>query len=357
MFDLDQYYTPPEIAENIISNGISITPEVCVDSTCGSGNLLAAAKNAFPNLTCVGLDKDRNVIANLKRKNPNWILSTADLLNPTSYKRSSVLSEYRSCDLLLLNPPFSQGNKKFLNIQYNGVSLKGSVAMAYILKSFELFKPTKGALIVVPESILYSNIDKTARELLQKNYGIKIITELENTTFRGATVRATVIKLDPFSNSNIEKLIQYPIYNQITSHLIRGGLPVHKRDHHRDISGIKYIHSTDIRSLHTIDSNADYCLVSACSKGVTSGWNILIPRVGVPNKSLLKPVFSRTQIRLSDCVIALQFNTKSNAVEAYERIQNLWEDFFNLYRGTGARYITMDRLELWLESINIINII
>jgi len=356
LLDLDQYYTPIEVAEHIISSGISCKPSVCVDSTCGSGNLLSAANNAFPNLTCIGLDKDKKNIGKLKRANPNWILSAADLLNPLSYKKSSVILDNKFCDFLLLNPPFSQNNKKYLNIEYRGHSIKGSAAMAYILKSFELFKPSKGALIIVPESVLYSEIDRDARKLLEENYGISVITELENSTFKGARVRATVIKLDPYSNENLRSTFSYPKFTQIDINLIRGSLPVHERDNNKMAQGLRYIHSTDIRKLHQNQINSEFTQVKITSNGVTLGWNILIPRVGIPNRNLLKPLFLKHPVRLSDCVIALKFKNKLDAVECCERLDYLWNDLLNLYRGTGARYVTIDRLQTWLKSARINNI-
>lgn len=351
--DLDQYYTPPEVAESIISNGISDIPDVCVDSTCGSGNLLAAANNAFPDLTCIGLDKDKKNIIKLKRTNPNWLLSTADLLNPLSYKKSSVILEDPHCDFLLLNPPFSQQNKKYLNIEYGGRLIKGSVAMAYILKSFELFNPSRGALIIVPESVLYSDIDKSARKLLEEKYGISVITELENSTFKGA--RATVIKLDHYSHGNLKKSISYPKFTQIDTSLIRGSLPVHEKSKHISNCGLRYIHSTDIKKLHLYQFDSSFSFVDVSSSGVTLGWNILIPRVGLPTQSLSKPVFLKTPIRLSDCVIALKFRNKTDAIACHQRINKFWPDLLDLYRGTGARYITVTRLQSWLNSISVNN--
>lgn len=118
---------------------------------------------------------------------------------------------------------------------------------------------------------------------------------------------------------------------------------------------LRYVHSTDIRKLHLNQFNSNFDLVDISPSGVAFGWSILIPRVGLPTQSLSKPVFLKTPIRLSDCVIALKFRNKTDAIACHERINNLWPDLLDLYRGTGARYITVNRLQSWLTSIHINN--
>ncbi|MFW8695531.1 hypothetical protein, partial [Mesorhizobium japonicum] len=90
---------------------------------------------------------------------------------------------------------------------------------------------------------------------------------------------------------------------------------------------------------------------SVMAKGRTKGWVILIPRVGMPDASLVKALKLDTLTQLSDCVIALEFSSKNSALKAEGRLHSHWNEFKDLYRGTGARYVTISRLSFWLNSI------
>jgi predicted RNA methylase len=351
LHDLDKYYTPRDVAERILADSVSTEPRICVDSTCGSGRLLEAANNVFGKVQCVGIDRDKNTIASLRRRNPDWILSVADLMKPSSYKRTLAISENRECDLLVLNPPFSHGNRKSIEVSFGNNMFKCSIAMAHILQSFELFKPTQGAVIIVPESVLYSETDIVARQMLGINYDIEKITELESTTFKGTRARATVISVTPGKKCKTKKIINFVPKIELRTKLIRGGLPVYDKVRYRN--GLPYVHTTDISSLVLMNKVQKNVNVRAIDRGCLSGWVILFPRVGVPDKKLFKPLFLKRKTQLSDCVIALKFESKTNAIKVEQRIQLFWDEFLMLYRGTGARYVTVSRLTDWLTDKNI----
>lgn len=352
LIDLDRYYTPNDVAERLLADSVSLPPKSCVDSTCGSGRLLHAANQVFGDVQCIGIDRDRKAIASLKRRNPDWILSVADLLNPISYKKTLALSESRDCDLLVLNPPFSHGNRKSVDIVYNGQNLKSSIAMAHILQSFELFKPNQGAVIIVPESVLYSETDTDARSILTQDYDIEKITELESSTFSGTRAHATVIKVTPGNDKQHNVIHELVPSTKLKAKLIRGGLPVHEMEKSR--SGVPYIHSTDIRELIQEISLSRFTVTRSIRRGRISGWVILLPRVGMPERSIFKAIYLQEEIQLSDCVIALVCTSNSQAEKIEKRINLHWDSFVSLYRGTGARYTTISRLHEWLRMKNIV---
>lgn len=350
MLDLDRYYTPDGVADQLLERAASVNPNCCADSACGNGSLLFAASRVFPKVACVGVDNDRVAIQRLRRRRPDWYLSFADVLNPATYARAKALASMPECNLLTLNPPFSMNGKKRVNVNYSGKQLHGSVAMAHILRSLDLFSPTSGAVAIVPESLLYSEVDEIARGALGANYKIETVLELRNTTFRGARANAVVIRLTPVSNVTEEtrdvncgsfpKMIQ----------LIRGGLPMFELV--PCPSGIPLVHSTDIAKVMTDRTSAACRTVRRINRGVVSGAVILLPRVGVPKRSLVFPVYLRSRVQLSDCVIAMKFPTMAAAREFMTVLEVRWQQFSGLYRGTGARYITISRLSTWLSDVS-----
>jgi len=347
MFELDQYYTPLSVAQDLVERCVSEAPSICVDSTCGKGNLLIALSKVFRDVSCVGIDKDPRSIRYLRRKYPDWRLSVADLLDERAHWRSKVISSVSESDLLLLNPPFSMKKKKKVSSEYKGLELKCSLAMAHILKSIELFKPSQGAVVVVPESLLSSDVDKFARLLLAEDYAFSEIFRLKSSTFRGVRANASVVKFIPSKNrvSGSPVLTLRP--DSEKTQLIRGGLPVHQKT--TSESGVPYLHSTDILPLKRWGMEILTENVEPISRGVVSGWVILLPRVGCPSKESLELCFLSRRVQLSDCVIALKSDDLDNLKKLRDRIKRNWNEFNELYRGTGARYVTVSRLTEWLN--------
>ena len=349
--DLDRYYTPIEIAETILSHEFSEEVEACIDTTCGTGNLLSAASSTFENLLCVGIDRDLSTIKSLKRRNPNWTLSVADLLNSRSYKQSIAVQAPVKNNLLLLNPPFSHGRSKALTVEFSGKTLKASVAMAHILKSFELFKPKHGAMIIIPESVLYSDTDKDARSLLEETHKIQLLTELDNKTFKGASVRSSVIKITPSKQKKRARSTPTLDRLSIKCDIVRGALPVHQLALAPCPNGtpVSFIHTTNLKNL--VLNNEKLPKTSTIRKGRVQGAVILLPRVGTPIKGHISALYLKKEVQLSDCVLALKFSSMARAKTAHRHINDNYNSLASIYRGTGARYVTVERLRSWLTSI------
>lgn len=354
MNDLDKYYTPLDVATNIIKKADFTSPKICVDPTCGSGNLLSAADKLFENINCFGIDKDRSTINSLRKKKPLWNLSVADFLRENSYKKTKASANLKECDLVLLNPPFSHFKTKYVDINYSGQNLKGSIAMAYLLRSLELFSPREGALVVAPESLLYSQTDEHARHLIEQNYKFEHIQDLESKTFYGARVHSSTFRLTSKSfEYNPVKTISNNL-SLIKCNFVRGALPVYKSKQKINLlESVQFIHSTDLKFIQANrPHNKNYTSVTA--SGRISGDVILIPRVGVPNVSNTKIYRFNETVQLSDCLIAIQCVGGIEYLKEIEkRLITNWNDFSLIYRGTGARYITIARLQEFLLTLNI----
>lgn len=347
LLDNDRYYTPPSIATRALECAqLNGNPMVCVDTACGLGSLLSAAEDVLQAKFCVGIDNDTQVIRQLRRERPNWRLYVGDLLKRHRAPPTNFLGENHDVDLLVLNPPFSLGSKKYVSIKYLGQNIKCSVAMAHILRSMELFKPTQGAIAVVPESLLYSDTDQHAREILNQQFSLSELLQLSIYTFKGARVNSSFVQLTTPNVRPIVHVSSSKSVDPIPATIVRGGLQMHRFQRTR--SGARVIHSTTLRQLAIdgISTATERSTVSA--KGRISGWMLLLPRVGIPHKEAFRAIYSREELQLSDCVIGIRVPTKMAASCAERRIHGDWSSLVSLYRGTGARYITIDRLIDWL---------
>lgn len=351
--DSDKYYTPPAVASRALERAqLTRTPAICADTACGSGSLLAAAEDVLEAQHCLGIDSDPLVIRQLRQERPEWRLFVGDLLKrhrppPTNFPGANY-----GVDLLVLNPPFSLGPRKYVTVKYLGHSVRCSVAMAHILRSLDLFRPTQGAIAVVPESLLYSNTDQHARELLDQNFSLSELLQLSIYTFKGARVNSSFVQFSLPSGRPQSSIEVTPRPSDlIPTIVVRGGLQMHAFK--RVSSGTRVIHSTSLRSISVDGINSVDERTCTVAKGRISGWMLMLPRVGLPKEEAFRALYSKDEVQLSDCVIGMMFSSKVAASSAQKRIRSHWQSLTCLYRGTGARYITIDRLVDWLCTIGI----
>lgn len=356
LIDADKYYTPYDVACKALERAqLFKTPYVCGDTACGAGGLLVAAEKVLKAKYFFGFDKDIKVIRDLRESKPEWKLYSGDFLKRRRAPKLKFNNACSEVDLLLLNPPFSFGSKKFITVNYKGHSVNCSVAMGHILHSLEIFKPKQGAIAVVPESLLYSEIDQRARDLLGINFSNNELLNLSIYTFKGARVNSSFIQLCPDLQAiKPSEKIGKQIFDIIDAKVVRGGLQMHSFE--RIQKGVRVVHSTSLKAIACDGITVVKERTNICVKGRISGWILLLPRVGVPNREALCVVYIKEEIQLSDCVIGIKFFSKNEAFIAKNRIIVNWNALIDLYRGTGARYITIDKLVRWFGNIGINNI-
>ena len=351
--DTDKYYTPPSVAIQAFERArLTDSPYICADTACGSGSLLTAAESVLKTKYCLGIDSDSHAIRQLRRARPDWRLYVGDLLQRHRAPVIDFPKSNRGVDLLVLNPPFSLGSKKYVSVKYLGQVVKCSVAMAHILHSLELFKPNQGAIAVVPESLLYSDTDQHARDLLDQRFSLTELLQLSIYTFKGARVNSSFVQFGISRNRRHWESESASAYlDAIPANVVRGGLQMHAFE--RMACGARVIHSTSLRDIAAKGFPSVGERTSVITKGRISGWMLLLPRVGTPRVENIRAVYSKEEVQLSDCVIGIKFPSKIAAINSQKRLIENWESLLGLYRGTGARYITIDRLIGWLFGIGI----
>jgi hypothetical protein len=219
--------------------------------------------------------------------------------------------------------------------------------MAHILAAIGNATPAACAAIV-PESLLHSQLDQHGRRLLVQGYTFDVCDRLKSTTFAGARANAAIVRLLRRS-STIATAVESPppAQDELSVELVRGGLPVHlARTSQR---GVPYIHSTDIRRMST-GKATKLRRVHPIERGLVDGYVILVPRVGVPSREACLPIFLDAPHQLSDCVIALRFSNNKNSRQAAKAIRKNWSEFEALWNGTGAKYIAVRGLAVWVRE-------
>jgi hypothetical protein len=350
MPDLDRYYTPSQTAEMVVAAAEAPTMRVCVDSACGSGNLLRASERLFPSVRCVGVDRDGHTIRRLRAEKPKWVLAQGNLFDHSSWSNPAVFSLGVGCDCVLMNPPFSMGFSKGMWASWNGRLLRCSLSMAHMLTTLTIFRPEYGGAAIVPESLMHSELDAGARNAVAADYAMTVVKELKNSTFKGARANALVLRLlrrrEVQCNTRATRQQTGPRLGFAVS-LVRGGLPVFEA--RRDTRGMQFVHSTDIVRLQNGEGMPGH-RVRPIARGRIRGHAVLLPRVGIPDRSSFRAVFLEREVQLSDCVIALCCRKEREAQQLVSSLCAQWDALLQLYRGTGARYTTVRRLGQWLGA-------
>jgi hypothetical protein len=348
---LDQFFTPGAVARRVVEATDVESIASCLDSGCGGGDLLQACEAVFPDVQCFGIDKDPTAVAALKQRYPAWRIATADILRPIAARRSSIWRDAVGSDCILINPPFSMGGTKGIWVSFEDRMFRCSVAMGHLLTTLNVFQPRGGGAAVVPESMMYSEVDEAARTALSAKYSLEIVEGLKNCTFRGARANALIVRIRSRGGEAGEGNKRPASVSRTKPEIVRGGLPLFEA-RSRGPNQLPLVHTTDLPGLRlNARSVRSLRRVRRIERGVVKGPVLLIPRVGVPCSAVTQAIDLLSEVQLSDCVIALRFASMRSAETYGREMLERWERFLRIYRGTGARYTTVRSLTEWCESV------
>lgn len=348
---VDAYYTPPDVALRIASS-LETAPRHVLDPSCGTGQLLRAVVRRFHDARVFGIDHDQAVVRSLRVRQPGWVVSNADATSIESLRRTRVARLLTECDVVVMNPPFSMGSQRRVQASVGSLTLSCGVAMKHVMRVCTAFVP-ETAVAVLPESALFSELDSRAREYIREAYSINILEQLHPDSFGGARVRTYLVKLRrhlqapapaPASGAST----QDKSGKRTTVVLARGTLPLF-----RATSGsLPLLHTTNLSSL-TRERLVVKSLPRVCALGggQISGYFALLPRVGnIPSAYRPRLLFSPRRVQLSDCLVAIGFRSQRQGRLFIGEIRRCWESFHSLFRGTGARYTTVERIGTWISE-------
>jgi len=349
--DHSLHYTPIELANRLVAQAVSENPRTVADFCVGDGRLLSAARTRWSTALLHGNDIDEKAGVKLR--------STLRLAKVTHYDFLSEECLYaldgRKFDVILLNPPFSEaGKKKWMPCGvHSGVGC--SLSMAFILTSLNFIAVDGEVLAIMPASTLASEIDEHARFILRSMFDISVLTGPAPGLF--PNISASVYTLRIRHLGTPQSLTPEPwgaIDQSFKGDLIRGNISVPKARRVVASGNEGWIHTTSLRD-GKIMVRYSHMQPAASKPKVAPPNSVLIPRVGRFRPDQIVVTGSRSNEYISDCLFAIPCPSPAAARRLQKKITDNADGLRELYVGTGAPYITAERLSRFLSPLRKLN--
>lgn len=345
------YYTPDEVAQLVAQAIRESNPNAILDPAAGDGALLLAAMERFPNADTMAIDIDKSAILRLRKILPNCTVSSCNALDRRSITRSKVWRLKSCVDVVVANPPFGAlGTPRLTVVAAWGETVRCGTGAAHILSATVGFAP-KQLVAVVPDSMLHSERDARAVDLIESRYSLAVVKALGSGAFGNAGASVSLIELvrRPSPTPQRELARTDDCFDVGTGPVLltRGGLPMHDIKPMDSSRGIPLLHTTSLRG------RGPSKFVRPLRRGVVCGPMILLPRVGLPQQRHLLPVNLRRTHQLSDCVLALSCPSDVVASSVSRLLRERFHDLKACWGGTGAQYTTMNKLRDCLTKIGV----
>lgn len=340
----DAYYTPNGLAGKLLSFVVD-TPRTAIDFCVGDGGLLKATERKFKDITCFGIDISDEVINGLATRQPSWRLAQCDFRDAGALAKIQFL-QGSVFDLIVLNPPFTCRGSSIEKVMIGDEEYHVSTAMSFLVGALPYLSDRGAVYAILPVGCVYSQKDRKCWEYLKRKYNACVLSEVQKAYFNKKCTPNIVLvylgrKAYPQLEAQEEAVIETACME--IQCISRGRLGVHEMKRvNVGKKRIPFIHTTNMRNGVLVD-------VGYTKKGLketVKGYGVLIPRVCNPNKEKIV-VYDGREAILSDCVVLLHTKTKKQAVQLKRHILKNWEEFKRIYVGTGARYVTMERLRAY----------
>ncbi|MCR5463234.1 MAG: methyltransferase [Bacteroidales bacterium] len=338
----DKFYTPDHVADRLVGHVAEEEILTVADFCVGDGDLLKAVLRRFPHVRCFGVDISKESIERLKTEHPTWSLGDCDFLERTKVAKLKGIGD-RKYDLIVFNPPFSCKGGTLCNIEFEGQAFKCSTALMFLAEALEYLNETGVIYAILPISCLYSQKDKVLWDYLTENHQLKVLEKLDRPYWQQCSPNILLVSLRSNAARAVEEQTKgYDFTRLPITRIVRGTIGMHEAVFAEGRAGKKMIHTTHLHGNKVttpgqISNGEQYCI---------KGTAVLIPRVCNPNKGKICIYDDRSAYVLSDCVIALQTKGRKDAQTVFDTLMAHWDDFKEVYNGTGAKYTTLERLRV-----------
>jgi len=339
----DSFYTPTILADKLVSYAKRRDFKSVADFCVGDGELLRSAMSIWPEIKCFGADISEEAIQATKVEHPDWILSQMNFLEESSRISSTMLQTQPLYDLILLNPPFSCIGGTVHIVQFEEEFFQVSTAMMFLVTALKYLDQSGFLYAILPTSVAYSQKDSRLWNALEKKLNLCILEEPKIKYFKDCAPNVILVSLNDFSQESKYKNITRISLDFEGLSVFRGKMSMDKLSPCQE--GKYLIHSTNLQNNNI--TNLDIKLNNPLSE--IYGPAILMPRVGKPKKSKVCIVGKYESYVLSDCIIAIKIPSIKEARLLYKYILNNWELIEEMFKGTGARYITLDKMNKFLN--------
>jgi hypothetical protein len=339
----DSFYTPKILADKLVGFVNKKNYKTVADFCVGDGELLRSAEARWPDIKCFGSDISEDAIRLTASGHSNWKLSQIDFLDSDSRMQSSIIKTQPFYDLILLNPPFSCIGGTVHSIEFEEEIFQASTAMKFLITAMKYLKDDGALYAILPTSIAYSQRDNKLWSALEKKHNLSILEEPKNKYFKSCDPNVILVSVNDFSQISKYKTITRISLEFKGLSIFRGKVSM---DQINNNGGQYYlVHSTNINN-NKID---DLAIKIDKPHSEISGPAVLLPRVGKPNPLKTCIITKEENYILSDCIIAIKTKSIKEAIILHRYILDNWETIEDMYSGTGARYITINKIKQFLN--------
>lgn len=338
--ELDRFYTPSTLADELVDL-VTVLPSSVADFAAGTGNLLAAAFKKWPQALLYGNDVDASAIKKAGDRLPLVDADTIDFLSPKFHARQLI--DNGNWSVILLNPPFSQRETLFHVPLGQHSGLRCSRAMAFVMTAVQYLAAGGQLLVILPTSTLVNKIDSAAREVLRSKYLAEVVRPPAYGLFNDADVSTYILRITDCSKPSI--LAPTSFAEQDPWKITRGTISIARADR-RATGGKGWVHTTGLNS-ESITHR--YMFADQPYGHIAPFGSILMPRVGRFRPDKIVIVNDENGEFISDCIFAV-LNPKITPSEVVMLLKQNFARLAGLYGGTGAPYISRDRLSAFLSS-------
>lgn len=339
----DSFYTSTSLAEILISHIDKKKINSVADFCVGGGELLRSAQAKWKNVEVFGTDISKEAITNLEETHPDWNVECCDFLNEESKSNCKLLKD-KLFELILLNPPFTCKGSTIHKVEFEGADYNVSAAMLFLLKSIKYLTPNGIILAILPISSAYSQKDLKIWNVLEKKYNLTILEERDKQYFKACYPPNIIIaSLNDYSLMKKVHLTNRIELNVKIETITRGQLSMNEIIEDPNSKSL-LIHSTNLRN----NKIGDAIIKVKNNYPLISGPGVVIHRVGNPKPTKVCTIKETEKYILSDCLVFIKTETHIDSKKLKKYILTNWSSFESLYKGTGAKYITLNKLKDFL---------
>jgi hypothetical protein len=345
----DRFYTPPDVAAAVADAVIGETNiSSAVDFAIGAGALMEQLALRCPAARVAGADIDAGAVQRLRQERPEWSVSRCDFLSLRSRQSAKVTQANRKYDAIALNPPFSHRGGATARIKLSSEVISCSPAAAFLGLSTGFTHQGSRIAALIPTGSMTSEKDSQFWDLLKREWAVEGIEEFGRGWLPGTNTAVALVTLARLGAALEGSALEQPEMNsdEALVRVIRGCTPMFKT--RRKARGRLFIHTTGLQR-----DGIQSTRVQPVAGRQIRGPSVLLPRVGQPVSWKVLVYSGAAPLQLSDCVIALECESLDKARWVEARIKSEWQYFRTAWTGSCAPYVTVGRLETFLNRVGI----
>ena len=337
----DSYYTPPLLADKLVSFIVSSNISSAVDFCVGDGDLLKAVAKRYGDVELYGTDISDDALTKLSNDCPDWHLGKCDFRKDDSIGEVTFLIK-RKFDLIVLNPPFTCKGSVVENITFEGIEYRVSTAMLFLMRALKFLASNGGLYAILPISCVYSVKDRKAWNYLKDHYNACILEEPNKVSFTSKCApNIVLVYVGYYKVNGIEKSNAFDFSSLPVTTILRGCVRMQNPKYRKSKNALSLNHTTNLQKGELVKLKR----IMTGQNILVSGNGVVVPRVCNPTPNKVALLDEETVYALSDCIIVLQTSTRIDAERLRDGIIEHWCDFVTVYKGTGAQYTTLERLK------------